>query len=446
MGVVKAITGRGITTSVAMESADLGAARWDPNRNAIALLFGDNFEFWRMQGEWRSPSIAMYNQNFDLLGVPAVVNGQQVVQQGRVKQLWPYEHNNPNFSTVLPCDFIKVGEWWYVYVMVTKGLGNELWTGWRRSKDLVDWELVQTLETNKLHPGQVMLTFDRVGDYIYIFGTGGLRRNRPIWAWRCAVNDFPLGRWEVLNGGNPILNGSYGELCFRQVQGHSVLSYFDAGGYRQAARTLPDPNHNWSTANVVEYAHGNSLPQLYGGYLSPTSRLNETNGMKFLVSQWNTATNDPYHVLLVEDTLHAQGALVEAPPEPEPEIEEPVEEPPVTEEPTETPTEPEVDEDSEAFVDMLVKELSKSGSVAILGADGKKRTLREALEAIHWKEITPLGLADRPRSPKVKDDQLGQVLSARAEGLITLALVDQLASRAGINTSEVYKQVLRSFQ
>jgi hypothetical protein len=38
-----------------MESADLGIARWDEQRNANAVMFGDNFEFWRMQGEWQSP-------------------------------------------------------------------------------------------------------------------------------------------------------------------------------------------------------------------------------------------------------------------------------------------------------------------------------------------------------------------------------------------------------
>jgi hypothetical protein len=43
MGFIKPITGVGITTKVAMESADLGAMRWDPQRGAIACMFGDNF-------------------------------------------------------------------------------------------------------------------------------------------------------------------------------------------------------------------------------------------------------------------------------------------------------------------------------------------------------------------------------------------------------------------
>ena len=46
------------------------------------------------------------------------------------------------------------------------------------------------------HPGNVMLTFDRIGDYVYIFGTGGLARNKPIWLWRSKADEFPHGYWE----------------------------------------------------------------------------------------------------------------------------------------------------------------------------------------------------------------------------------------------------------
>lgn len=438
MGVVRAITGRGITTSIAMESADLGAVRWDEKRNAYALLFGDNFEHWRLAGEWRSPSIVMYDENFNVKGVPTVVDGKQVITNGRVTQLWAYQHDNPEFSTVLPCDFIKIGEWWYIYVMVTKGLGNERWTGWRRSKDLVSWELVKTLAVSQIHPGQVMLTFEQFGDDIFIFGTGGLARNKDIWAWRCPVSKFPLGDWQPLNNGDPVLRGRFGELCLRNIQGNAVLSYFDAGAYKCTARTVKDPSHDWVTANVVDFAWGQHTPQLYGGYVSPNSRLNEPNGMKFLVSQWITSSNDPYHVLLFEDTLQAKGPLEEVV------VEEP-EESPVSEEPVET-EQPTQNNGITELISVLVKELSRSGSVAILDADGKKRTLREALEAIHWKEITQLTLGDRPRHPKEEDDQFGHVLNARAEGLITLALVERLAAQSGIKTDELIERVRESFK
>jgi hypothetical protein len=55
------VTGAGITDGVyAMYGADLGISRWDSARNATAVMFGDNFEFRYLQGEWRSPSIMMF--------------------------------------------------------------------------------------------------------------------------------------------------------------------------------------------------------------------------------------------------------------------------------------------------------------------------------------------------------------------------------------------------
>lgn len=434
--VVSQITGKGITSSVSMEAADLGIARWDESRQAIAVMFGDNFEFEGMKGTWFSPSIVMYDKDFRVLGIPSVVSSKPTIVENAVRnQLWPYPHNNEVFSTILPTDFIKLGEWWYVYVMVTKGLGNEVFTGWRRSQDLVVWEPMVTLDVTRLHPGQVMLTFDQFEDYIYIAGTGGLARSQPIWMWRCKLEDFPLlSSWELLNSGSPILGGQYGELCLRNIQGNAVLSFFDSAQYRQSAITVQDPNGDWSSGNRVDYAFGSQIPQLYGGYISPFSRLNVRNGMDFLVSQWNTSTNNPYRVLLVEDTLLAQGPLVEIPAvKPE--------ETPVTDTPVD---ETEVDD----LITVLVKELSASGSVAILDSDGNKRSLREALEAIHWKEITELTLHDRPRSPKLSDDQYGHVLNSRAEGLMTLALLDRLVKSIAkdIETDSVYDQVRRSFQ
>jgi hypothetical protein len=54
-----------------------------------------------------------------------------------------------------------------------------------------------------------------------------------------------------------MLEGRYGELSFRFLQGNCVLSYFDAAGYRQQARTVKRPEDNWRDgANVVDYASG----------------------------------------------------------------------------------------------------------------------------------------------------------------------------------------------
>src|SRR4029077_20343048 len=77
------VTGPGITSSVQMELTDLGIMRWDPDRNAIAAMFGDNFSFsW---GEdWKSPSIVMYDNDFNVLGIPTSGNG--IVQEPHSRQ------------------------------------------------------------------------------------------------------------------------------------------------------------------------------------------------------------------------------------------------------------------------------------------------------------------------------------------------------------------------
>ncbi len=343
------VTGPGITSGVGMDAADLGIMRWDPARNAIAAMFGDNFPNVGMTGvPWESPSIVMYDRDYNVRGIPTPGNGIAMAPR---RQLWPYPHNNSDYSTILPCDFIRIGDWWYVAVMVsTQPLwahGAQFRTEFWRSHDLVDWWQASggqpLLKLDHVgdglpvhpgagvlttHPGNIMLTFDQIDDYVYIFGTGGIERKYGIWMWRNPASQFPLGWWEpwgwdgthwdwnIPNENSPILEGAYGELSFRYIEGNCVLSYFDAGSYRQEARTVKNPWDDWrDTQGHVVYASGVDIPdtptieQLYGGYISPLSRLNEPNGMAFFVSKWHG--NDNYRVYLVRNTLWAQGELGE---------------------------------------------------------------------------------------------------------------------------------------
>lgn len=441
---VKPITGPGVTEVVDMVSADLGIARWDVKRQANAVMFGDNFSQQYLRGEWQSPSIVMYDNDYTVLGIPTATG---IASAGRRRQLWDYPHGNAEYSTILPCDFIRVGSWWYVAAMVTAGLGNELRTVFWQSRDLVDWVKTEPYVSlhHPGHPGNVMLTFDQIGDWVYIFGTAGLRRDAGVWLWRNKAADFPHGDWEPWglsegtwawghrNEDTPILTGRHGELCFRCVQGNAVLSFFDADEYRQTALTVPEPTDDWTQANRCDYATGQDFPQLYGGYITPGSRLNQAEGMEFLVSQWGTAGNDPYHVLLFRDTLLAQGPLTVTPtPEPAPPVVvvSPPKEPPMTD--TLTP---------QQLYELLLRELSASGSTKITTPEGDQLTLREAIEQVFHKERGLHGLEQRPRHPGQTDDQLGQVLSARAEGLFTQALLYELAKRSGIDVAGIYRQV-----
>ena len=40
---MRGVTGKGLTTSIALELTDLGIMRWDADRNCIVAMFGDSF-------------------------------------------------------------------------------------------------------------------------------------------------------------------------------------------------------------------------------------------------------------------------------------------------------------------------------------------------------------------------------------------------------------------
>lgn len=93
----------------------------------------------------------------------------------------------------------------------------------------------------------------------------------------------------------------------------------------------------------------------------------------------------------------------------------------------------------EQLLALLVSELSASGSESLPAEDPTQPnlTLRQAIKAILWKQTFELDLTDRPRDPGLKDDILGHILSLRAEGLITQALVAAVAEAAKIDTAKV---------
>lgn len=96
----------------------------------------------------------------------------------------------------------------------------------------------------------------------------------------------------------------------------------------------------------------------------------------------------------------------------------------------------------------LVTELSASGSAPLLDNDdpAKPFTLRTAISRILWKVNQTLGLTNRPKDPKVKDDLFGQVLNLRAEQLITQAIITDLAARLGTDVNTIRTNVIAGIQ
>jgi hypothetical protein len=96
----------------------------------------------------------------------------------------------------------------------------------------------------------------------------------------------------------------------------------------------------------------------------------------------------------------------------------------------------------------LTQELSASASTPLLDNDdpAKSFTLRGAIGRILWKVNQTLPLTGRPVAPTVKDDLYGQVLSLRAEQLITQAIITDLAARLGSDVKTLRANAIASFQ
>jgi hypothetical protein len=95
----------------------------------------------------------------------------------------------------------------------------------------------------------------------------------------------------------PISRTPFGELSFREVDGHPVLSGFNQGSGNVEVRVANDPTRLFSSPTTVVAQQSNPqapnfVPQNYGGFILPGSTLDK---LKLFVSQWNTTINTPYN-------------------------------------------------------------------------------------------------------------------------------------------------------
>jgi hypothetical protein len=108
----------------------------------------------------------------------------------------------------------------------------------------------------------------------------------------------------------PLWPDRVGEMSIRQIDGQTVLSYFNASTGNMEVRVAADPTGlgaapvtavvvagTWpDPAEDLPAPEDNRLAQPYGGYISPGSTLDE---LRVFISQWNTGPGDnsPYRVI-----------------------------------------------------------------------------------------------------------------------------------------------------
>ncbi|MEU3229193.1 DUF4185 domain-containing protein [Nocardiopsis alba] len=305
------LTGPGLTTRFRMEATDLGIPARTPD-GRLLFVFGDSFENAVVGGGWwRSPT-ALYSTTTDPnhgIEWSGAVGGEAA------QQLWPYDHDNPVFTTVLPSDVITIGDTMYLHAMVNNGLGNVVWTEiWRSDDSGATWQHTGAHFDADLHGGLFQLLTWAEGDdgYVYVYSTA-FTRSRPIILHRvpaAAITDpAAYEPWGYLDGAwgwgrppTPVLEGAFGEMCLRPIDGKWALTWFNAGDYRIDGIIADTPTSNLYTAHRRTLIHGgrwgeeddSHVAQLYGGYIIPGSTLED---LHLTVSQWNTEHNWPYKVM-----------------------------------------------------------------------------------------------------------------------------------------------------
>lgn len=93
----------------------------------------------------------------------------------------------------------------------------------------------------------------------------------------------------------------------------------------------------------------------------------------------------------------------------------------------------------------VLKEMSASGATpAIVNPEGKSLTLRQSVAEMFVKLRGLLRMTDRPRDPRAADDLYGHLLSLRAEHLILLEVIFEMARRQGVDPQEIRNRVIAS--
>jgi hypothetical protein len=329
------VTGPGHTDRFGMAATDLGVLARTPSGRILAV-FGDTFrDAWVGSPDWRAP-VALFSDT-KTLDAGIVWSEAAGPNPHYAQQLWPYNHFPPGGpSTVLPSDIMTIGDTMYLHVSAHFPFGNVGFTEiWKSVNDGRTWTLCPHRFDAHIHGGLAQLWTWDVGDdgFVYIMSTGfRVNRDQPIILRRVPVDrledpgayegwGFGPNGWAWGNEPTPVLDGGYGELCLRRIDGQWVLVAFNAGDYRLDVRVFFDITSNLYDATTFSPIHGtawgqetdDAVAQLYGPSILPGSRVG--GGFHIFLSQWQNPGVWPYHVMQFKIPMLGARGLRELPPE-----------------------------------------------------------------------------------------------------------------------------------
>ncbi|MCP9275735.1 DUF4185 domain-containing protein [Mycolicibacterium sp. CAU 1645] len=178
------------------------------------------------------------------------------------------------------------------------------WANGRQSQISGYYDPIPTPDSQTGWVYVVANNFDRSGSVDLYRSTPAKFTDRGSWqAWSAT------GGWG--KPPTPLWGDKVGEMNMKQIDGKTVLSYFNASTGNMEVRVANDPTQLGSApvttvvvaapwpdvADQLPPPTDNRLAQPYGGYLSPGSTLDE---LRVFISQWNTAPaadNAPYRVI-----------------------------------------------------------------------------------------------------------------------------------------------------
>lgn len=292
----------------------------------ILQICGDSFAGQGVGfGGWYSP-IALHVET-DSIGDPGGVRYAGVTGVDKPLLADP----TPAGASQLPAGVVQINRDNYMLVTVTKDLqpqssrlvkadpaqgnwptvpGSQRdadYAGGRQSQVSGYYDPIPTPDSPRGWVYIVANDFDRSGPVVLYRATPDGFTDRSAWqGWSAAPG--PDGGWG--NPPTPLWDDRIGEMSIRQIDGKTVLSYFNASTGNMEMRVANDPT-GLGTAPVttVVFASAwpdpaehlpppdvNRLAQPYGGYISPGSTIDD---VRVFVSQWNTGprAQAPYRVI-----------------------------------------------------------------------------------------------------------------------------------------------------